>query len=77
MILLIDQLENATGSDILHILCSHQPAPREGAELKAFLAYMTEERLAAAPSVDMGVPINTRQVTESGRGWVLLFDADK
>ena len=77
MILLIDQLENATGSDILHILCSHQPAPREGAELKAFLDYMTEARLQTAEKVEIGTPVDARQVVCPEKNWVLLFDAAK
>ena len=77
MTLLVGQLESASGTEITHILCPHQPAPREGAELKAYLAYITEDRLASAPGVDMGVPINTHQVTDPERGWTLLFDADK
>ena len=77
MILLVDLLENTSGTEIRHVLCSHQPAPREAAELKEFLAYMTEDRLASAPFVDMGEPINTHQVVQPDRNWVLLFDADK
>ena len=77
MVLLIDLLENTSGTEIRHVLCSHQPAPREAAELKEFLAYMTEDRLASAPFVDMGEPINTHQVVHPDRSWVLLFDADK
>ena len=77
MIRCIDSLEKEAGEEILHVLCSHQPNPREASELKEFLAYMTEERLRSAPPVDMGTPINTHQVTEENRGWVLLFDADK
>ena len=50
---------------------------RQGKELKAFLAYMTDERLLAAPAVDMGAPINTHQVAVPEKGWILLFDADK
>ncbi len=74
---LVACLEKETGKEILAILCSHQAAPREGKELKAFLDYMTDERLLEAPAVDMGSPIRTHQVTLPEKGWVLLFDADK
>ena len=74
---LVACLEKETGGEILGILCSHQAAPREGKELKAFLDYMTDERLREAPAVDMGSPIHTHQVTLPEKGWVLLFDADK
>ena len=77
MIRFLDALEEEAGSEVLHVLCSHQPNLREASELKEFLACMTEERLQAAPPVDMGAPIRTHQVTEPDRGWVLLFDADK
>ena len=77
MTLLISQLENASGTEISHVLCSHQSAPRPGSELKAFLGYMTEDRLKAAEKVDMGSPIDTRQVVCPEKGWVLLFDAGK
>ena len=77
MVRLLDELEEESGTEILHVLCSHQSTPREASELKAFLAYMTEERLAAAPPVDMGSPIRTRQVTCPEKDWVLLFDGDK
>ena len=74
---LVTCLEKETGGEILGILCSHQAAPREGKELKAFLDYMTDERLLEAPAVDMGSPIRTHQVTLPEKDWVLLFDADK
>ena len=74
---LVNQLEEETGEEILGILCSHQAAPREGRELKSFLDYVTDERMAAAEKVDMGAPIDTRQVTCPEKGWVLLFDAAK
>ncbi len=74
---LILQLEKESGTEILHVLCSHQASPREGSELKAFLAFMTDERLREAPAVDMGAPINTHQVAVPEKGWVLLFNADK
>ena len=67
----------ADGGEILHVLCSHQPMVREGAELKAFLAALTDEALKAAPAVDMGSPIHTREFRDDGHGWVLIFDGDK
>ena len=74
---LVTSLEDETGEEIRHILCSHRPAPREGRELKDFLAYMTDERIREAPAVDMGAPINTHQVVLPEKDWTLLFDADK
>ena len=74
---LVACLEDETGEEIRHILCSHRPAPREGRELKDFLAYMTDERIREAPAVDMGAPINTHQVVLPEKDWTLLFDADK
>ena len=76
MLKLAALLEEA-GEKVACILCSHQAAPREGGELKEFLAYMTDERLRAAPPVDMGSPIRTHQVVLPEKGWVLLFDAGK
>lgn len=77
MLKLISQVEKEADGEIISVLCSHQAAPRQGKELKAFLAYMTDERLQAAPAVDMGAPINTHQVTVPEKGWILLFDTDK
>jgi glyoxylase-like metal-dependent hydrolase (beta-lactamase superfamily II) len=77
MLRLVAQLEEETGEEILGILCSHQASPREGRELKAFLDYMTDPRMQDAEKVDMGSPIDTRQVTNPEKGWVLLFDAEK
>ena len=77
MLKLVAQLEKETGTELLHILCSHQAAPREAGEMKAFLAFMTDGRLLEAPAVDMGSPIRTCQVSVPEKGWVLLFDADK
>ena len=77
MLKLIFQVEKEADGEIISVLCSHQAALRQGKELKAFLAYMTDERLLAAPAVDMGAPINTHQVTVPEKGWILLFDADK
>ena len=66
--------ENEADAPVRHIICSHQPAPRDGSELKDFLAYMTDDRLRSAPPVDMNSPIATRMVSEPGRGWTLIFD---
>ena len=74
---LIRTLEEGTGTEIRHVLCSHQPMIREGKELKEFLAYMTDERMKEAPAADMGSTIRTHQVTEEGKGWTLIFDRDK
>ena len=77
MFSLITALEEENGTEINRVICSHQPAVREGSELKGFLAYMTDGRLDSAPAVDMGAPINTHQVTEGEKGWMLVFDRDK
>ena len=74
MLRFVRAAEQEAGVPIRHVLCSHQPAPREGGELKDFLAYMTDDRLRSAPPVDMNSPIATRTVTESARGWTLIFD---
>lgn len=63
--------------EIGHVICSHQPMPRNGNEMKKYLAYMSDERMAKAPAVDMGSPINTHQVTEERHEWVLVLDKDK
>ena len=70
-------IEKETGTGIRQVLCSHQPAPREGAELREYLDYMTDERLETAPAVDMNSPVRTCQVTCPARDWVLVFDAAK
>ena len=77
MLRFISALEQETGAEILHVLCSHQPNPREASELKEFLAYMTDERISAAPAMDMKSPIRTHAVTRPDRDWVLLFDMEK
>ena len=66
--------EEEAGISVRHVICSHQPAPREGSELKDFLAYMTDDRLRSAPPVDMNSPIQTCSVTDPARGWTLIFD---
>lgn len=76
MLRLLKALE-ADAQQTAHVLCSHQPMLREGAELKEFLAFMDEERIAAAAPVDMDSPIDTRQAVCPERNWVLLFDAAK
>jgi len=77
MLELVAQLEKESGEELIYVLCSHQAAPREAKELKAFLAFMTDDRLREAPAVDTGTPIHTCQVAVPEKGWVLLFDADK
>ena len=71
----LDILAAESGSDVRTVICSHQPKAREGCELKAFLEYMTPERMKEAPPVDMGAPINTHQIVKGE--WTLLFDLDK
>ena len=71
---LIRTLEEESGREIRHVICSHQPMMREGRELKGFLEYMTDERMKEAPMVDMGAPIRTHQVVSEADGWVLIFD---
>ena len=73
---LIRALES-DGTEVRTVACSHQPMAREGKELKAFLDYMTDERMKAAPAVDMGAPIDTHQIVKEPEGWVLLFDLEK
>ena len=75
MRMLINALEQVSGSGIGRVLCSHQPMLRTGEELKSFLAYMTDERLKAAPPVDMGAPIDTHQIVKDE--WTLVFDQSK
>ena len=74
---LADALESAHGTEISSVLCSHQPAVRKGSELKSFLSWMTDERMQAAPPVDMGSPIDTHQVVKEPEGWALIFDRTK
>ena len=76
MLSLLGSLEGE-GYEVQNVLCSHQPAPRPGAELKDFLAYMTEDRLQAAEKTDMDSPIDTRRVVCPEKDWILLFDAAK
>ena len=74
---LVCYLESRYGGGISRILCSHQPAPRQGSELKAFLQYMTDDRLADAPWTDMRSPVNTHAVVNEQDTWTLLFDYDR
>ena len=75
MVNLIRTLEQ--DDDIRYVICPHQPEPRNGDELKEYLAYMTDERMAEASAVDMGSPINTHQVNEKRNEWILVLDKDK
>lgn len=75
MLELVRILEQDEGYEIASVLCSHQPILREGKEMKDFLDYMTDERLANAPVVDMNAPIDTHQVRKGE--WTLLFDKQK
>ena len=74
---LIRTLEEENGREIRYVICSHQPMMRKGQELKAFLEYMTDERLKNAPGIDMGAPINTHEIRNDEYGWQLIFDIDK
>ena len=74
---LIMSLEKRSGKQIRHVICPHQPEARKGEELKQFLDYMTDKQMAEAPETDMGVPIDTHQITEENHGWVLVFDKKK
>ena len=74
---LICAVEKMNGCGISHVLCSHQPMPREGREIKEFLAYMNDKRMEQASFIDMGAPVNTCQITENSKGWTLVFDRDK
>ena len=62
-------------AEIRYVLCSHQPTIRNGKELKDYLDYMTDERITAAPAVDMGSEINTHQIVKDE--WTLVFDKSK
>ena len=76
MLNLLRELDAVSG--VSAVLCSHQPKVRAGEELRDYLAYMTEERLAAAEPANLGDPEqNIRQVTDAARGWTLVFDAGK
>ena len=72
---LITALEKGTGKALGKVLCSHQSDMRDGTEIKGFIEYMTDKRMKEAPSIDMGAPINTHQITKDQ--WTLVFDYDK
>ena len=74
---LIRTLEEESRREIRHVICSHQPMMREGRELKAFLEYMTDDRLKNAPGIDMGAPIDTHEIKNIENEWVLIFDQKK
>ena len=74
---LIRSIEKNRDAEIDHVLCSHQPIMRTGKEIKAFLEYMTDERIASAPAADMGAPINTHMIHKTTEDWTLIFDKDK
>ena len=74
---LIRTLEEESGRNIRHVICSHQPMMREGDEIKGFLEYVTDERMKEATSIDMGAPINTHEIRNDKKGWQLIFDHDK
>lgn len=75
---LLCSLEDSYGHDAVRsVLCSHQSRPRDVDELKAFISYMTDERLRNAPAADMGAPINTHAILMEEKGWQLVFDYDK
>ena len=59
-----------------HVLCSHQPVlfPRE--KIDFFYEHITDEALAAAPSVDMGWSIDTHRLDLSD-GQYIVFDLAK
>ena len=77
MMRMIHLTEKDGNNEIRHILCSHQPAMRNGDELKNSLAYMTDERISSAPTVNMGAPINTCMIRNEAEDWTLIFDRDK
>ncbi len=81
MLALLRALEEATEEAVETVLCSHQPLPRTGEELRSFLETVTDDCLKAAPPVDMGnkqyAAIRTHQLSVPDRGWTLIFDLDK
>ena len=74
---LLITLKNITGDPVSTVLCSHQPAVRKGAELTAFLEYMTASRMNQAEPFDMGSTIHTYAVRKEPEEWTLIFDKDK
>lgn len=77
MLTLIRDLESESGEEIRNVLCSHQPMLREGSELKAYLAYMTDERLRDAPVVQPGPPYDICEIRKDPEDWTLAFDPAK
>ena len=77
MLHMIRSAERQGGSEIRHVLCSHQPLMRTGKEMKDFLEYMSDERMASAPAADMDSPINTHIIRKDTEDWTLVFDKDK
>lgn len=74
---LIRVLEEEYGYPVSAVLCSHQPMVRKASELKAFMTYMSDERMKKASEVDMGAPVHTCEIRKEPEGWILLFDKDK
>lgn len=74
---LIRVLEEESGRGIRYVICSHQPMMRKGEELRAFLDYMTDERMKDVPGIDMGAPISTHEIRNDKMGWQLIFDYDR
>ena len=74
---MILNLEEESGREIKHVICSHQPMMRKGEEMKDFLSYMTDKRMRTAPRIDMSAPINTHDIRNDEKGWQLIFDQDK
>ena len=74
---LVRELERDGAGEIRLVLCSHQQAPRKASEMKAFLEYMTEERMRTAPAEPMNSPINTHVIRKDPEGWALIFDRDR
>ena len=62
---------------VTRVLCSHQPMMREGKELKEFLAWATPERLDEAEKSEISSDIRVRRISDTQRGWELLFDGNK
>ena len=74
MLRFVRAAEEEAGISLRHVLCSHQSALYDGAEMKEYLAYMTDDRLQSAKPVDMNSPIATRAVSDPARNWTLVFD---
>lgn len=59
------------------VLCSHQPTPRTGEEVRKYIASLTDERLEQAKPVPMNPNIHTRQAIPDGPESIFIFDWDK